>query len=301
MDTRRAVSTTALPTSPAGSTVASSSSRAHHEAAAAGAVSLNAFNMDWSASARDAQHIWMDVDSKDYPCYVCGEVRSSHRGKRQRCMPCKIVVHQGCYSDLTQLGISCRRTFREFRRSNEAEKNEHHWVKQRKATGKCSLCLKAFNIKLLKSKEFVAIGCSWCKNLYHLNCFSSDSQIGASQCHLGELRSYIVPRHWVIRVTRARPADRRYKKRAFIARQGSEELKKPLLAFVNPKSGGNQGAKILSRLLWLLNPRQVFNLLVGGPDFALDLYRKVPRLRILVCGGDGTVGWVLSVIDKLGR
>jgi diacylglycerol kinase family enzyme len=31
----------------------------------------------------------------------------------------------------------------------------------------------------------------------------------------------------------------------------------------------------------------------------LHLYRNVPHLRLLVCGGDGSVGWVLSVIDEI--
>ncbi|GFR16056.1 diacylglycerol kinase iota, partial [Trichonephila clavata] len=33
--------------------------------------------------------------------------------------------------------------------------------------------------------------------------------------------------------------------------------------------------------------------------FRLDLYKRVPNLRILACGGDGTVGWILSVLDDL--
>lgn len=42
------------------------------------------------------------------------------------------------------------------------------------------------------------------------------------------------------------------------------------------------------------------NQLVYFVSFRLELYKKVPNLRILACGGDGTVGWILSEIDSLG-
>uniref|UniRef100_A0AC35U751 Diacylglycerol kinase n=1 Tax=Rhabditophanes sp. KR3021 TaxID=114890 RepID=A0AC35U751_9BILA len=77
--------------------------------------------------------------------------------------------------------------------------------------------------------------------------------------------------------------------------------KYPLLVFVNPKSGGNKGAKALHTFCWILNPRQVFDITaMKGPKFGLEVFRKIgPRMRILVCGGDGTVGWVLSTLDEL--
>jgi len=75
---------------------------------------------------------------------------------------------------------------------------------------------------------------------------------------------------------------------------------RPLLVFINPKSGGNQGAKLIQKFQWLLNPRQVFDLNQGGPRPGLELYRKVQNLRILACGGDGTAGWILSVLDEIG-
>lgn len=65
-------------------------------------------------------------------------------------------------------------------------------------------------------------------------------------------------------------------------------------------TGDNQGVKFLRRFKQLLNPAQVFDLTAGGgPAPGLKLFRHMDPFRVLVCSGDGSVGWVLAEIDNL--
>ncbi|KAG1971704.1 diacylglycerol kinase zeta [Pimephales promelas] len=221
-----------------------------------------------------------------------------------------------------RINFRCKPSFRESGSRNVREPAivRHHWVHRRRQEGKCKQCGKGFQQKFaFHSKEIVAISCSWCKQAYHnkVTCFMLQ-QI-EEPCSLGAHAAVIVPPTWIIRVRRPQSSlkSSKKKKRAsfkrksskkgaeearwkpFIVRPIPSQLMKPLLVFVNPKSGGNQGAKIIQSFLWYLNPRQVFDLSQGGPQEGLELYRKVHNLRILACGGDGTVGWILSALDQL--
>jgi len=73
----------------------------------------------------------------------------------------------------------------------------------------------------------------------------------------------------------------------------------PLLIFVNSRSGGKYGHRLTGEFSQLLDGSQVFDLNKdGGPEIGLQAFHHVRNLRILVCGGDGTVSWVLSAIDQ---
>ncbi|CAH1406535.1 unnamed protein product [Nezara viridula] len=76
---------------------------------------------------------------------------------------------------------------------------------------------------------------------------------------------------------------------------------KPLLVFVNVKSGGCQGLELITSFRKLLNPYQVFDLDNGGPLPGLYVFRHIKDYKILVCGGDGTIGWVLQCLDNVGQ
>uniref|UniRef100_A0A5F9CRU3 Diacylglycerol kinase n=1 Tax=Oryctolagus cuniculus TaxID=9986 RepID=A0A5F9CRU3_RABIT len=123
-------------------------------------------------------------------------------------------------------------------------------------------------------------------------------------CDGGELRDHILLPTSICPVTRDRQAGKcdssvpakgelvtQYK---IIPTPGTH----PLLVLVNPKSGGRQGERILRKFHYLLNPKQVFNLDSGGPTPGLNFFRDTPDFRVLACGGDGTVGWILDCIDK---
>lgn len=74
----------------------------------------------------------------------------------------------------------------------------------------------------------------------------------------------------------------------------------PLLVFINSRSGGKMGLHVLRQVRKWLNPLQVYDLSHQSPIEPLRRFIGLPRLRILVCGGDGTVGWVLGALDEIG-
>ncbi|XP_067447138.1 diacylglycerol kinase zeta isoform X1 [Thunnus thynnus] len=285
--------------------------------------------VDWSDNAQFGEHIWFETSGSGDFCYVgeqyCIAKSLQKSVARKKCAGCKISVHTMCMEQLEKINFRCKPSFREpgSRAVRESNVVRHHWVHRRRQTGKCRQCGKGFQQKFsFHSKEIVAISCSWCKQAYHnkVTCFMLQ-QIEEC-CSLGAHAAVIVPPTWIIRVRRPQTSLKSSKKKKrtslkcnksskkgaelqdgrwkpFLVKPLPSQLMKPLLVFVNPKSGGNQGAKIIQSFMWYLNPRQVFDLTKGGPREGLELYAKVPNLRILACGGDGTVGWLLSVLDLL--
>lgn len=69
--------------------------------------------------------------------------------------------------------------------------------------------------------------------------------------------------------------------------------KTAVIAIVNRKSGGQVGAECLAVLKELLSGPQVIDV-AECPDLPAVLRRFKGNIRFLVCGGDGTVQWVMN-------
>ncbi|XP_051006717.1 diacylglycerol kinase gamma isoform X2 [Acomys russatus] len=195
----------------------------------------------------------------------------------------------------------------------------HAWtLKHFKKPTYCNFC----HIMLMGVRK-QGLCCIYCKYTVHQRCvsknipgcvktYSKAKRSGefhrkcelSTVCDGGELKDHILLPTSICPVTRDRQGG---KSDGSVAAKGELVTQykiipnpgtHPLLVLVNPKSGGRQGERILRKFHYLLNPKQVFNLDNGGPTPGLNFFHDTPDFRVLACGGDGTVGWILDCIDK---
>uniref|UniRef100_A0A8C5XJM9 Diacylglycerol kinase n=1 Tax=Microcebus murinus TaxID=30608 RepID=A0A8C5XJM9_MICMU len=203
-------------------------------------------------------------------CNVCRESLSGVTSHGLSCEVCKFKAHKRCAVRATN---NCKWT--------TLVAMPHQWLEGNlPVSAKCAVCDKTCG-SVLRLQDWK---CLWCKTMVHTACKDLYHPI----CPLGQCKVSIIP-----------PIALNSTDSDGFCRATFSFCVSPLLVFVNSKSGDNQGVKFLRRFKQLLNPAQVFDLMNGGPHLGLRLFQKFDNFRILVCGGDGSVGWVLSEIDKL--
>ncbi|XP_054982366.1 diacylglycerol kinase alpha isoform X1 [Sorex araneus] len=248
----------------------------------------------------NGQHMWR---SRRFPrpvyCNLCES--SIGLGKQGlSCNLCKYVVHGHCAMKARPCEVS---TYAKSRKDIGVQ--SHVWVRGGCESGKCDRCQKKIRIY----HGLAGLHCVWCHLEIHDDCLPAMGQ----ECDCGLLRDHILPPSSIYPSVLVSGTERKSNTNLKTDLKANEDLSlstfealrinpvsntHPLLVFVNPKSGGKQGERVLWKFQYLLNPRQVFNLLKEGPEPGLRFFRDVPNCRILVCGGDGTVGWILETVDK---
>uniref|UniRef100_A0A8C6XUK1 Diacylglycerol kinase n=2 Tax=Naja naja TaxID=35670 RepID=A0A8C6XUK1_NAJNA len=218
-------------------------------------------------------------------CNVCREALPGVTSHGLSCEVCKFKAHKRCAVRATN---SCKWTTlasigNDIIEDEDGVAMPHQWLEGNLPVGaRCAVCDKTSgSVRRLQDWR-----CLWCKTVVHSTC---REQLG-KKCPLGQYKVSIIP------PTALNSID----SDGFWKATCPSSCSSPLLAFVNSKSGDNQGVKFLRKFKQFLNPAQVFDLMNGGPHLGLRLFQKFSTFRILVCGGDGSVGWVLSEIDSLG-
>ncbi|XP_059351819.1 diacylglycerol kinase eta-like isoform X4 [Daphnia carinata] len=217
-------------------------------------------------------------------CNVCREALSGVTSHGLSCEVCKFKSHKRCAVKAIN---NCKWTTLASVGKDIIEDDEgniampHQWMEGNlPVSAKCSVCDKTCG-SVLRLQDW---RCLWCRAMVHTACRPQYPV----RCPLGPCRVSIVPPTALHSVGTDEAWDA-------VRPQGCS----PLFVFVNSKSGDNQGVKFLRRFKQLLNPAQVFDLMNGGPGLGLRLFRHFDPFRILICSGDGSIGWVLSEIDKL--
>ncbi|XP_061547230.1 diacylglycerol kinase eta isoform X4 [Phycodurus eques] len=217
-------------------------------------------------------------------CNVCKDSLSGVTSHGLSCEVCKFKAHKRCAVRATN---NCKWTTlasigKDIIEDEDGIAMPHQWLEGNlPVSAKCAVCDKTCG-SVLRLQDW---RCLWCKAMVHTACMDVYSR----KCPLGQCKVSIIP------PTALNSID----SDGFWKATCPPSCASPLLVFVNSKSGDNQGVKFLRRFKQLLNPAQVFDLVNGGPHLGLRLFQKFDNFRILVCGGDGSVGWVLSEIDKL--
>ncbi|XP_033167999.1 diacylglycerol kinase eta isoform X4 [Drosophila mauritiana] len=216
-------------------------------------------------------------------CNVCRDALSGVTSHGLSCEVCKCKVHKRCAAKSI---ANCKWTTLASVGKDIIEQADgiimpHQWMEGNlPVSSMCAVCKKTCG-SVLRLQDW---RCLWCRATVHVACRPQM----AVACPIGPAKLSVVPPTSVHSISTDDAWDVASPKGNF----------SPLLVFVNSKSGDNQGVKFLRRFKQLLNPAQVFDLISTGPSLGLRLFRHFEMFRILVCSGDGSVGWVLSEIDR---
>lgn len=235
-------------------------------------------------------------------CGICAD--SSCQKKANNKFPCKAVSLSASPSRTTRSKAAVR--VKEGPPSRPPSPDEslfkHHWTKGNLPIHLiCVVC----HEECTDAGALMDYKCCWCQCVVHESkCYSA---ICDEECDLGKWKSMIVPPFAIKCKKIWSKGKRQLVVDSLLPSFNPPENWSPLIVIANKFAGDNEGDKIIQVFRSILNPAQVIDLSDSVIENALEWCRLVNRedkrkkidVRVLVAGGDGTIGWVLDTIEKL--
>ncbi|XP_005411412.1 PREDICTED: diacylglycerol kinase kappa [Chinchilla lanigera] len=238
-------------------------------------------------------HYWYSSHSlHTQHCNICRETIPALSRDAIICEVCKVKSHRLC---ALRASKDCKWNTLSITDdlllpADEIQTMPHQWVEGNvPVNSHCAVCRESCG-SYQRLQDF---RCLWCNSTVHNDCRRRFSK----ECVFGSHRSSVVP---PTALSDPKGDGQLVVSSDFWNLDWSTACSCPLLIFINSKSGDHQGIIFLRKFKQYLNPSQVFDLSKGGPEAGLRMFKNFARFRILVCGGDGSVSWVLSLIDTFG-
>ena len=223
-----------------------------------------------------------------------------------------IVLSSGCFCDCCQLYIDekcLKKADKEIKckvlcRNNDSSTVwHHHWIKGNLPLNSiCNYCKQICDI----TPGINDFKCVWCQNTIHEICLNkmNNKRLEASfECDFGVYKNFILKPNFIIS---NKMINNKFNSicDVKIDHELVEEMRDwtPLIVFANTKSGSNDADQIMKHFRSILNPLQVINMNNLNPKKVfkwMSNYSDIVQFNVLVCGGDGSVGWLLEIASKL--
>ncbi|KAM8895925.1 diacylglycerol kinase kappa [Lycaon pictus] len=238
-------------------------------------------------------HYWYSSHSpRTQHCNVCRESIPALSTNVIICEVCKVKSHKLCAlrasKDCKWNTLSITDDL--LMPADEVKTMPHQWVEGNiSVSSQCAVCHENCG-SYQRLQDF---RCLWCNSTVHDDCQRRFSK----ECWFGSHRTSVIP---PTALSDPKGDGQLVVSSDFWNLDWSSACSCPLLIFINSKSGDHQGIVFLRKFKQYLNPSQVFDLSKGGPEAGLCMFKNFARFRIVVCGGDGSVSWVLSLIDAFG-
>lgn len=252
---------------------------------------------NWAQS----NHVWETSSQKGiFYCNICSKLISGWLSSSQmmECKICGAVKHYLCNTK----EVKCKQVVCSV--SNAV--HSHQWLDGNLPMNSiCNVCqLTCGSIYGLDGST-----CLWCQRAVHKDCKEQLDE----NCDFGKLKKAIIS-PLEIKVVKAQKPEKEVPNSSIVKKlaakdvifhpvdykitlEDDDESRVPIIAIVNKTSGGQVGNDILKSFYRYLNPIQVIDLIEDGLE-KLKIFRQLKRCKILVGGGDGTIGSVLSYVNS---